>query len=216
MKIFAVANLEQQQEILAKPATQEVEWTFCKEYSEAAAGDPNSPLFLLSDDAVESARPSLAGRPVFINSVITTLKEGNYSPSFIRINAWPGFLSRPIWELATADQTGALKIMNVLGWEGVLVGDEPGLVAARVISMVINEAYFALQEGVSGKKEIDMAMKLGNNYPFGPMEWLGRIGIEKVYTLLNTLSKKDARYAPAPLLFAEFQQQTSSSHDSPH
>jgi 3-hydroxybutyryl-CoA dehydrogenase len=69
--------------------------------------------------------------------------------------------------------------------------------------MIINEAYFALEAGVSSKKEIDIAMKLGTNYPFGPFEWSEKIGLKKIITLLDTLSVSDSRYTPSSLMKKE-------------
>ena len=66
--------------------------------------------------------------------------------------------------------------------------------------MIINEAFFALQENVSSKEEIDTAMKLGTNYPFGPFEWAERIGLKNIFELLTGLSKTQSRYEPAALL----------------
>ncbi len=66
--------------------------------------------------------------------------------------------------------------------------DEPGFVTPRVISMIINEAYFAFAEGVSTPEEIDTAMKLGTNYPYGPIEWGNRIGLQNVVRLLKKLA----------------------------
>ncbi len=66
----------------------------------------------------------------------------------------------------------------------------------------INEAWFALEENVSSKEEIDVAMKLGTNYPYGPFEWASLIGIEKIFELLQKLSTYDKRYLPATLLKA--------------
>ena len=68
--------------------------------------------------------------------------------------------------------------------------DDYGFIAARIIAMIINEAYYALQENVSTKQQIDIAMKLGTNYPYGPFEWSEKIGIEKIYLLLKKLSDK--------------------------
>ena len=87
-----------------------------------------------------------------------------------------------------------------LNREVIFVKDEPGLVAARVISMIINEAFFALGENVSSKEEIDLAMKLGTNYPKGPFEWAEKIGMDNIYSLLKKLSEKEERYVPAPAL----------------
>ena len=69
--------------------------------------------------------------------------------------------------------------------------------------MIINEAYFALESNISTKEEIDIAMKLGTNYPFGPFEWSKKIGLKKIYLLLNELSKQDKRYEPSTLLTNE-------------
>jgi len=69
--------------------------------------------------------------------------------------------------------------------------------------MIINEAYFALGDKVSTKDEIDTAMKLGTNYPYGPFEWSRKIGLKNVYQLLSVLSKEDHRYIAAPCLEEE-------------
>ena len=71
---------------------------------------------------------------------------------------------------------------------------------ARVLVGIINEALWAVAEGVSSPKDIDTAMKLGTNYPKGPIEWADKIGIEKVHTLLNALNEtvSDNRFASPP------------------
>ena len=89
--------------------------------------------------------------------------------------------------------------------------DEPGLVSARVISMIINEAFFALGENVSSIEEIDLAMKLGTNYPYGPFEWSEKIGLQNIYHLLHKLSQTDKRYLIAPLLEKKYLELFSSS-----
>jgi 3-hydroxybutyryl-CoA dehydrogenase len=77
------------------------------------------------------------------------------------------------------------------------------MLSARVIAMIINEAYFALGEGVSSKQEIDIAMKLGTNYPYGPFEWSERIGLKNIYKLLQKLNSTSSRYTIALLLEKE-------------
>jgi 3-hydroxybutyryl-CoA dehydrogenase len=66
--------------------------------------------------------------------------------------------------------------------------------------MIINEAFYALSDNVSSKQEIDVAMQLGTNYPFGPFEWADQIGVNNVLKLLDKLTETDRRYTPAPLL----------------
>ena len=84
-----------------------------------------------------------------------------------------------------------------------IVKDEPGLIAARITAMIINEAYFALGDNVSTKSDIDIAMKLGTNYPFGPFEWAAVIGLSNIITLLEQLATSDHRYLPATMLLKE-------------
>jgi 3-hydroxybutyryl-CoA dehydrogenase len=88
----------------------------------------------------------------------------------------------------------AINILNDLNWKYQICADDPGMVSARIISMIVNEAYFALQDNVSTKEEIDIAMKLGTNYPLGPFEWSKKIGLERIYFLLEKLGKKTGRY----------------------
>jgi len=142
-------------------------------------------------------------KPVLLNSVAHTLKELNAPSNVLRINGWKGFLSRKCWEVAGLVNEGAVEIFSALGKQILVVADEPGLVAARPIAMIINEAYFALEQGVSTKSEIDTAMKLGTNYPFGPFEWAFIIGLHPIYDLLHLLSLSDTRYTPSPLLKKE-------------
>ncbi|MBS1666846.1 MAG: hypothetical protein JST58_05655 [Bacteroidetes bacterium] len=137
----------------------------------------------------------LSTKLVFINAVEHTLAD--IKLPFIRINAWPGFFLRNISELVANDETkkhAAEKILNDLNFGYRFVPDVPGFISARVVAMIINEAYFTLQEKVSTKTEIDIAMKLGTNYPFGPFEWGQNIGLEKIYKLLIELQKTDNRY----------------------
>lgn len=82
------------------------------------------------------------------------------------------------------------------------VGDYGGLVLRRVLFMVINEAVWALMEGVASREDIDAAMKLGTGYPLGPLEWADALGLDRVYEGLRGLHEEygDDRYRPCPLL----------------
>lgn len=83
-------------------------------------------------------------------------------------------------------------------------------ISLRIISMIVNEAYFALGDGISTKEEIDTAMKLGTNYPYGPFEWSQKIGLKKIYALLQNLGREKERYAAAPLLKYEVELLTNA------
>lgn len=146
------------------------------------------------------------GQPalIIVNSVIGTLKE--LPENFIRINGWPTFLKRPLIEASCNNndlKIKAEKIFASFNKSVEWVSDVPGFISARVISMIINEAYFAFDEKVSSKHEIDTAMKLGTNYPYGPFEWSEKIGSMNVCKLLTTLSKINSRYEPSALLKKE-------------
>lgn len=103
-------------------------------------------------------------------------------------------------------QTQALQeteaFFRALEKEPVRVKDAPGLIFARILSLIINEAARSLDEGVAPAEEIDTAMRLGVNYPLGPLRWADRIGLDEVLAVLEGLQREtgDDRYRPAPLL----------------
>src|SRR5215203_1100890 len=140
---------------------------------------------------------------VIINSVTNTLAE--IDGSFVRINAWTGFFGAVVEascfkeELKTKTELVLDQFSKKVEW----LPDEPGFVTPRVISMIINEAYIALEEGISTRAEIDEAMKLGTAYPFGPFEWALNIGRENIVALLTRLSHQKSQYKPAALLVQE-------------
>jgi len=145
---------------------------------------------------------------VFANAVSCLSKEIN-KPNYIRLNAWNGFIERDIIELACNNaelKKAAERILNKLEWKFVWVADSYGFIEARIIIMIINEAYYALEDNVSTKQQIDIAMKLGTNYPYGPFEWSQKIGLRKILFLLKQLAKQNSRYTISSLLVQEIQQ----------
>ena len=142
-------------------------------------------------------------KPILINAVTQTLSAVNAPANVIRINGWPGFLKRPVWEVAGKISEAANNLFKHLDKKITVIPDEPGFISARIIAMIINEAYFATGDKVSSREEIDTAMKLGTNYPLGPFEWAAAIGPANVLELLRQLYETDKRYKPAPLLLAE-------------
>ncbi len=200
MRVCIVANKDQQEEIAGKGFKAYVKLFFTENLPSGQLLKDYDCLFWLHESFDEDYKKDLNRIPVFINDVVNTLEQQEMPSNFHRINGWKGFLKRDIWEIASNDKSSVPTIFDAIGWKYIFVKDEPGLVAARVISMIINEAYFALDEEVSTAVEIDMAMKLGTNYPYGPFEWLNIIGLEKIYNLLEQLSLTDNRYSIAPLL----------------
>ena len=96
----------------------------------------------------------------------------------------------------------AEQLFKGLGKEAVRVKDAAGLTFPRILSLIINEAARSLEEGVATAEEIDIGMKLGVNYPQGPLRWGDQIGLDEVLAVLEGLHREtgDDRYRPTPLL----------------
>ena len=96
----------------------------------------------------------------------------------------------------------AEELFKSLGKDTVRVKDSAGLTFPRILSLIINEAARSLEEGVASAEEIDVAMRLGVNYPQGPLKWADQIGLAEVLAVLEGLQREtgDDRYRPAPLL----------------
>lgn len=141
--------------------------------------------------------------PVLINDVSFTLKE--IEADFIRFNGWSTFLDKPVIESSCTDDLKeiATDIFVALNKKVEWVPDTTGFITPRIITMIINEAYYALGDGVSTKTDIDIAMKLGTGYPYGPFEWSKLIGLKNINELLQQLMKLDKKYSPAPALTKE-------------
>lgn len=214
MRIVILTTEEQKQEIInSKNTGNETGLVFIKNISEIENFAEFDAFFLLTDNIPAVTFEDLYKKPIIINSVVNTLKSTKLPSNVSRINGWPGFLKRSIWEIASNSKAMTEIVFKSLGWNILFVKDEPGFVSARVLSMIINEAYSALGENVSTINEIDLAMKSGTNYPFGPFEWLETIGIQNIYMLLKKLSETNKRYLIAPLLEQEFKKFTSSQSE---
>ncbi len=96
----------------------------------------------------------------------------------------------------------ALALLKRLDYSVELVEDRVGLVQVRVLAMLINEAAFAVMEGLATPEDIDKAMLLGVNYPKGPLAWADEIGIGVVTLILDGLRREyeQERYRPCVLL----------------
>lgn len=109
------------------------------------------------------------------------------------VNALPSFIERNEWEVSALSAESLTEVAPFFVEWGVKirqVEDRVGMVAPRILVMIINEAFFTVEEGAANEPDIDAAMKLGVNYPHGPFEWLNKIGLTNVAEILLALERK--------------------------
>lgn len=96
----------------------------------------------------------------------------------------------------------AKAYLEGIGLQIEVVRDAVGMVLPRILCALINEAAFAVMEGVASPEDIDTAMKLGTNYPRGPLEWGDLLGLDLVVAVLDALEAehRNGAYRAAPLL----------------
>ena len=161
-------------------------------------------------EAIDTAAP---GAALVLSSCIrwstTTLASWSRRPErIVGFATFHPLARRNVIELARGLDTGddamaaAGSLVERLGKQSAVVKDAPGLVFPRILSLIINEAVRSLDEGVATAEEIDVALRLGTNYPQGPLRWADEIGLDEVLAVLEGLLEEtgDDRYRPAPLL----------------
>ena len=139
-----------------------------------------------------SSLTQIQGKPELLKSVFGFIGLG-------------GFLSRGLWEIGIPEKEMSKSHLEKLagfGIEPLSVLDRVGLISGRVLGMIINEAYFTVMEGTANKEDIDIAMKLGTNYPKGPFEMADLAGQKNLLSLLDNLflETREERYKPCPML----------------
>jgi len=106
--------------------------------------------------------------------------------------------------LATSEKTFEAigSLVETLGKEMAVSADYPGFIVNRILIPMINEAAFALFEGVASAEDIDKGMKLGTNQPMGPLTLADYIGLDTCLAIMEVLYDgfKDSKYRPCPLL----------------
>jgi 3-hydroxybutyryl-CoA dehydrogenase len=201
---------------LAKEKGLEAQWA-----RDAASVAPASRLVIETDSGAEERKRGLlrqldAALPPAAVIVASCLRFGTtYMSSWIshpeRLVGFATFFplqERKLIELAGGMRTSeaamsqAEEVARAVGKATVRVKDSAGLTFPRILSLIINEAARSLEEGVARAEEIDVAMRLGVNYPQGPLRWADRIGLDDVLAVLEGLEREtgDDRYRPTPLL----------------
>jgi 3-hydroxybutyryl-CoA dehydrogenase len=150
--------------------------------------------------------------PILSSSITVTATEQSSWISgkhrLVGIAALPTLIQKPLVEIAptiyspkeTLEVT--MRFFQSIGKEIEIVQDRVGMVLPRMICRIINEAAFAITEDIATPQDIDTALKLGVNFPFGPFEWAEQIGLKQVYAVLTALHTdlQEERYRVTPLL----------------
>lgn len=217
MKIFIIGDAERADELQRKFG-QSHKYTVISSHDDAQSWVSSVDLIfdlLLENvpEAIEYYRTTET--PVFIHAAkisvgsIAHALANLTTTTFFGFNGLPTFIDRSLFEVSLSRQEDSAvldRLCKSLATDYKIVDDRVGLVTARVVCMIINEAYYTVQEGTATKEDIDIAMRLGTNYPFGPFEWAKRIGISNVYEVLASIYEdtKDERYKICPLLKKEY------------
>jgi 3-hydroxybutyryl-CoA dehydrogenase len=146
----------------------------------------NTSSISITEIAAQTKRPELVAGMHFMNPVpVMKLVEG-------------------IKGLETSTQTfdTVRALAEKMGKTFVAAQDYPGFAVNRILMPMINEAFYALYEGVATAKDIDVAMKLGTNQPMGPLELADFIGLDTCLAIMDVLHTglSDTKYRPCPLL----------------
>ncbi|NOZ42524.1 MAG: 3-hydroxyacyl-CoA dehydrogenase, partial [Alphaproteobacteria bacterium] len=105
-------------------------------------------------------------------------------------------------QVSDADLAGAVGFFQALGKKVSVIDDCPGLIVMRIVAMLANEGCDAVFQGVTSPDGVDIAMKSGVNYPKGPLQWAGDIGLDHIAATLRHLKDfyGEDRYRTSPLI----------------
>jgi 3-hydroxybutyryl-CoA dehydrogenase len=176
--------------------------------AEAAEGPVPSLILDLTAGEPDAPSAPLQGGPQAICCAAGSLAVLDPGGGAVGFHALPPFEQTKLVELTRGPDSAqhaaesAERFFGTLGKHTVWVGDAPGLVLGRIVCQVVNEAAFALGEGVGSAEDIDAGMIHGLNYPRGILSWADAIGLDHVLSVLAALSEErgEERYRPAPTL----------------
>jgi 3-hydroxybutyryl-CoA dehydrogenase len=172
------------------------------------AGDRQPPFLILDVTGDEEPEVPLEGGPQAICCSAGSLAALDPGGGAVGFHALPPFADAALVELTRGpDSAGsaadaAERFFATLGKHTAWVGDAPGLVLGRIVCQVVNEAAFALGDGVGSAEDIDAGMVHGLSYPRGPLAWADEIGLDHVVGVLDGLYSefREERYRTAPAL----------------
>jgi 3-hydroxybutyryl-CoA dehydrogenase len=168
----------------------------------------STPELILDLTGGEDPGAPLQGAPQAICLAAGSLATLDPGGSAVGFHALPPLASSHLVELTRGPEStrsaaeAAERFFASLGKHTLWVGDAPGLVLGRIIAQVINEAAFALGEGLGSADDIDAGMIHGLNYPRGILAWADQIGLDHVLSVLDALylERGEERYRVAPFL----------------
>jgi 3-hydroxybutyryl-CoA dehydrogenase len=154
---------------------------------------------------IDGARLALSdGRPAFERAAAWGRPDVAVFDWPLRLPPAPGLaLAYAVPDAAPGRwKADAAAWLHALGFTPLAVADAPGLVVARTVAMLVNEAADAVLQGVCSTDAADAAMRLGVNYPQGPFEWLHAVGTERVIGIVQALNShyRGERYRVSPWL----------------
>jgi 3-hydroxybutyryl-CoA dehydrogenase len=172
------------------------------------AQDREPPFLILDVGLGEDLEAPLQGGPQALCCAAGSLSMLDPGGGAVGFHALLPFEETGLVELtrgadsAQSAASAAERFFATLGKHTVWVGDSPGLVLGRIVCQVINEATFALAEGVGSADDVDAGMVHGLNYPRGILRWGDEIGLDHVLAVLDGLyeERREERYRAAPLL----------------
>jgi 3-hydroxybutyryl-CoA dehydrogenase len=167
--------------------------------------DGTVPFLVLDCGIGEEPEAALQGGPQAILCAAGSLATLDPGGTAIGFHVLPPLSETRLVELTggtRASVVAAKRFFSTLGKHVRWVEDAPGLVLGRLVCQVINEAAFALAEGVGSAEDIDAGMVYGLNYPRGPLAWADKIGLDHVLVVIDGLyeERREERYRAAPAL----------------
>jgi 3-hydroxybutyryl-CoA dehydrogenase len=174
----------------------------------AEALDGPAPYLILDLTGGEEPDAPLQGAPQAVCCASGSLAALDPGGSAVGFHALPPLAGSSLVELTRGPDTAASaaeaaqRFFATLGKHTEWVGDAPGLVLGRIVCQIVNEAAFALGEGVGSAEDIDTGMVHGLNYPRGILAWADEIGLDHVLGVLDALHEErgEPRYRVAPVL----------------